>query len=432
MLGKISKIERLGISFLLGNGLSTFVWFILYRLGAQFDLLTLGFSGLTVFLVSYFINKLFKFKYQNLVIKKFTGLNLKIIYLVVILLLISFVIGNYNPISGWDAVALYDFRGHTIALNHSLKDLTDGSYYLSYPLMISLDHAAIYMLKGISAQGLHSIILMAFIAVVYGRMLKWTNSRLSLLTILFIILNEEIFSHSTVAYTNLAYVVYLVAGFLYVISPKEKSRELGYLFVGGIMIGLTTWIRSDVPFWMMGIVLILIQGWKLRAKILAVFSIFLIYQIRHTWLSFFTGVLISLSLRNEGLSNPITLNALKQISSSVPNIGIINKIIADLPEIIRYVYLYIFSPYRGLWLLTIPIAAVVIKKKDYRLLLLFLTILMSALMVTVGIMLFSATYPTWDQIGGSARRMMLFIVPLSIITSIYALHLIKTGRKYNA
>ena len=238
MLGKISKIERSGIAFLLSNGLSTFVWFLLYRVVGRFNLFTLLLSGLFILAVSCLINHTFGFKYKNLIDPKLTGFDLKLSHLVIALLLTSFLIGSYNPISGWDAITLYDFRGHTIALNHSLKDLTDDSSYMGYPLMISLDHAAVYMLKGISAQGLHSIILMAFIAVVYGRMCKWTNPRLSLLTILFIILNEEIFAHSTVSYVNLAYLVYLVTGLIYIITPVRESKELGFLFAGGLLIGL--------------------------------------------------------------------------------------------------------------------------------------------------------------------------------------------------
>src|SRR3989339_990738 len=194
VLGKLTRIERLGIAFLLGNGLTTLLWFILYRLTTQFTLLSLLISGLMIFTASYWINKLLKFKYRNAANQKISGLNRWLGSVVITLLSISFIIGNYNPISAWDSVTLYDFRGHTIALNHNLKDLIDGSYYISYPLMISLDHAAVYMLRGINAQGFHSLIFIAFIAVVYGRMCKWTNLKLALLSALFIILNDEIFT----------------------------------------------------------------------------------------------------------------------------------------------------------------------------------------------------------------------------------------------
>lgn len=431
MLGKISKIERVGIAFLLGNGLSTFVWFLLYQTGREFNLFTLFISGLIVFIVSRLINRLCGFKYQNLVEVKPKGLNLKLCYLIIALLLTSFLIASYNPISGWDAITLYDFRGHTIALNHSLKDLLNNSYYMSYPLMVSLDHAAIYMLGGISAQGLHSIFFMSFIAVIYGRMSQWTNQRFSLLTVLFIILNEEIFSHSTVAYVNLSYLVYLVAGILYIVSPSSKLKELGYLFIGGLLTAVTTWIRSDVPFWMLGTLLTLIQGFIIHAKALSLFSIYLTYMMRHTWLKFYTDILVSLKQRNEGLSNPITLNALRSVPGDMPDAETIQKIGNNLPSISWYLYINVFSPYRGLWLLAIPLTIIAIKKKNLRLMLLTLTIIISAAMVTYGVMLFSTSYSTWDQIGGSARRMMLFVVPLIIVTAIYSLYIIKQD-KHNA
>lgn len=423
MLGKISRIERTGLAFLLGNGLSTFVWFLLYLAGTNFNLFTLFFSGLIVLIISSLLNKLCGFKSQNLIEKKPVDLDLKLVYFITVLLLISFLVASYNPISGWDAITLYDFRGHTIALNHSLKDLLDNSYYVSYPLMISLDHAAIYMLGGMSAQGLHSLFLTSFAFVIYGRMSSWTNRRFALLTVLFIILNEEIFAHSTVAYVNLAYLIYLVAGILYIVTPLPRSRNLGYLFLGGLLTGLTTWIRSDVPFWMIGTFLILIQGFVIQAKALSILSIYLIYMMRHTWLKFYMDILVSLRERNVGLSNPITMNALRQTVGNLPSAETVHEVQNNLPQIMWYLYNHVFVPYRGLWLLTIPIALFAAKRKNLRLFLLTIAIVMSAAMATIGVMLFSTTYPTWDLIGGSARRMMLFIVPLSIVASFYGLYL---------
>lgn len=432
MLGKISKIERVGISFLLGNGLSTFLWFVLYRLGCQFNLITLCFSGTIIIFISILINKKFKLKYQNLTEIKPSGINLKLVYLIIGLLLASFVIGNYNPISGWDAIALYDFRGHTIALNHSLKGLTDDSYYVSYPLMISLDHAVIYMLKGLSAQGLHSIILMAFSAVIYGRMRVWTNLRLSLISVLLILLNEEIFTHSTVSYVNLSYIVYLVLGFLYIISPSKESRQLGHLFFGGLMIGLTTWIRSDVPFWIIGIILMIIQGWLIKAKLLSIFLAYVAIMLRHYWLAYYVDILNSLNQLNQRLANPITLSAVNSARAYIPDNDTLAKIFTNMSAILSYLYINIFSPYRGLWLLVIPVTIVAVKKANTRLTLLIFAILISIAMVVGGVMLFSTSYSSWEQIGGSARRMMLFIVPLSIIASINALYLTNKGKKYEA
>lgn len=428
MLGPISKIERLGLSFLMGIGLTTFAWFLLYLFVGQFDLLTLTVSGFFLASISLIINRILGFRLQKLVIPKLGRIERWLAGILIFLLVQTFLIGSYNPISGWDAIALYDFRGRTIALNHSLQDLTDDSYYTSYPLMTSLAHAAVYMLGGESAQGLHSLLLIAFIAVVYGRLQSWTNARFALLGALFIVLNEEIFQHATVAYVNLAYVVFLVSSILYAVSPTKKGGAGGYLFVGAILAGLTTWIRSDVPFWLIPLALIMIQGLKTRAIVIATCSSLTAYLMRHTWLNFYNEILNSLKLTNERLANPITVNALKQFSQYIPDSSTISLIEGNAPVLVEYLYQYLFAPYRGFWLLVLLMLLVLGKTKNFRLGLIVLALLMSAGMAVMGVMLFSVSYSTWDLLGGSARRMMLFIVPLSLLASVYSAFLARSNK----
>lgn len=411
LLGKLSLVERLGLSFLLGSGLTTFIWFILYRIGINFEIKSFIASGLIIYLLSLAANKIFNFKYQKIAEQSTLGLNRWLSYLTVILLISSFIIGSYNPLTAWDSIALYDFRGHTIALNHDLRDLTDNSYYVSYPLYISLTHAVIYMLNGVSAQGIHALIFAAFIAVIYGRMSHWSNQRSALLSILLIILNKEIFSHSTFAYTNLPYIAYLISSMLYAVTPaNQKSSHHGFLFIAALLVGLSTWVRSSETFWVIPMLLILIQGWRLKAKLFSLAVILIGYSIRFIWNSFFISILRAIDFPADSLLSHLNYAAL-------------HRILTNLPEIYWYLYLNVFSPYWGMWMMIVPVLVVIWSRRDLRLTLLLTSIILSGLMVTAGTMIFSTYYTTWNQIGDSARRMMLFIVPLSVITSVYALYL---------
>jgi len=409
LLPTLGKIERIGMSFLLGSGLTTFLWFLGYLVGLPFNLFTLILAGLLVVIIGYQLAKVLKLKplkYEKLKLSKAQSY---LAVIIIVALLSAFLIGSYNPLTAWDSIALYDFRGHTIAINHSLKDLTDSSYYVSYPLMISLVHSVIYMLGGINAQGIHAIIFMSFIAVVYGRMKDWTNTTYALITCLLIIGQNEIFEHATYAYTNLPYLAFLVTGIIYAVSATTKNKY--FLPIAGLLIGLSTWVRSTETFWVIGLILILWQSWNTKQKWLGLLSAILLIGIRFTWTNYFNHILVSINysydetIRSFGIKN-------------------IQRIISNWPEIYWYMRLNIFSPYLGIWFLIIPTTLTYLVKRNLKLLLLVGTILLSSSMLIVGIAVFSTFYNTWSQIGDSARRMILFMVPLSIITTTYAIYTI--------
>lgn len=411
LLPVISKIERFGLAFLLGAGLTTFFWFLGYQLGLPFNLYTLSIAGLTLASIGYTAKSLLNLeptiaKPDNLT--KYTKL---LAITIVIALITAFVIGSYSPLTAWDSLALYDFRGHAIALDHDLSFIDAGAYFMSYPLMISLVHAIVYMLGGINAQGIHAVIFAALIAIVYGRMRQWTNPIYALLACALITTNSEIFSHATFAYTNLPYTTYLITGILYAISAVRTERSSNYfLLLSGLLIGLSSWIRSSEIFWVAGILLIIVQGWKSQKKLTSIVSVLIVILIRLSWSSFIQTAFGAINIPTDSLVNHLNLVALQ-------------RIVSNLREIYWYLYLNVISPYLGYWLITAPAILVCGLKRDLKLFYLIASIIISAGMVIVGVMIFSTYYTTWNEIGDSARRMMLFIVPLSFIAGVYSLYL---------
>lgn len=403
-------VERVGLAFLLGSGFTTFLWFLGYLLGLPFSLATLLLAGIVLSLIGYGCQKLFALKIVSLVTKPFTKLELKLAISVLALLIIALLIGNYNPLTAWDSIALYDFRAHAIALNHDLRDITSTSYYVSYPLMISLMHSVVYMLGGTSAQGLHAIYFMSLIAIIYGRMRTWSNTKYALITCLMVILQNEVFSHSTFAYTNLPYTIYLVAGLLYGANPS--------LIVAGFLIALSTWMRSSEVFWMIGLLLIVFQSIKTKKYLVGIFMVAFVFAIRITWSRYVGEVLMSIGQAVPPRINYFTYSALNQI--------IVNKM-----DIFKYLYRFVVYPYIGFWFLTVPVAFIAIAKRNLRLFLLLSTIIVTAAMVIVGVMIFSTYYETWNEIGDSARRMILYIIPLTLVTSSYALYLTEIKKPYD-
>jgi len=411
------RVERVGLAFLLGSGLTTLLWFLGCRLGLSLNIFTLMMSGMILVLVAYFLKNRFGISPTKTTVTKLSKTEKYLAITVVTLLVAAFIIGSYNPLTVWDSLALYDFRGHAIAMNHSLKDIVDLPYYVSYPLMISLVHSIIYMLGGVSAQGLHAIIFAAFIAILYGRMQQWTNKSYALLTCLLVITQAEIFTHATFAYTNLPYLVYLVSGFLYaVFSGKGKDNSQYFLLFSGLLIALSTWLRSSEVFWILGVILIAWQGIRTKRVITAACSVLIIFFVRYSWSSFVSSVLLAIGQPDAPRISHFTIDAF-------------NMIIGNALSIAKYVYWNIFLPYIGMWLLTVLMLVVAIVKRNTKVLMLVCTIALTACMTIVGIMIFSTYFATWNQIGDSARRMILFVSPLTLIASMYTLYLMSDKGK---
>lgn len=412
LLPRLVKIERVGLSFLLGSGLTTFIWFLGYRVGLPFNLYTLALSGVILSLSGYLLSKYLHLGPEVVPPVKPNKHDKYLTIAIIALIAVAFIVGSYNPLTAWDSIAQYDFRGHAIAIDHDLSFVRAGVYYMSYPLMISLVHAVVYMLGGLSAQGIHSIILAAFLSIIYGRMREWSNTTYALLACLLVIGQNEIFSHATFAYTNLPYTTYLIAGFLYSLSGKLKSQNAKYFLIfGGLLIGISTWMRSSEVFWIIGLILILWQAIRNKNILWAFIPGLTILSMRFAWSSFVQQVFNAANFVTDSTASRFNLDAL-------------SKIISNRQTILWYLYLNVISPYLGAWFITLPLLIVALVKRHLRLFMLVSSILISASIVIVGVMIFSTYYTTWNEIGDSARRMMLFVIPLSIISATYGLYVV--------
>ncbi len=403
---KLIILERLGLAFLLGSGLSTFIWFLGSLIGLHLNIFTIIISGAILGGFGLFISKLLKLGLNSQSIEKHSKTDRYLAIAVITSLITSFVIASYNPLTAWDSIALYDFRGHAIAIDHDLSFSSAGAYFMSYPLMISLVHAAIYLFGGVSAQGIHAVMFASMISIIFGRLRSWTNVKYALLACLLIIFQNEIFTHSTISYTNLPYTAFLISGFLYAVS---KGKYL--LILSGLLLAISGWVRSSEVFWIVGIILIFWQGIRNKKIIYPILSIIIILIMRLTWTRYMNYIYSTFGHITESTVSHFTFDS-------------VNKIIANWQPIYWYIYLNIISPYLGIWALTIPLIIITYLKRNIRLFMLLSSILISAAMVVVGVMIFSTYYTSWNEIGDSARRMVLFIIPLSLITAVYALFLL--------
>lgn len=398
---KLTTIEYISLGFVLGSGMTTFLWFILYRLGLSLDLNSFALAILASYLFGLLVTKTNNFSLVSIYTNTFKYKN--IITSAIIAICISVVIiSAYYPVTAWDALTLYDFRGIVIAQTHSLSGIEISSYYLSYPLMTSLMHALTYMLGGSNPNFLYGIFYLSLIAIIYGRTLFLTNAKHALIASLLTASTPLLFEHATISYTNLPYALFLVSAILY--TPSS-------IFLAGLMVGLSTWTRTAEPFWVVGLVYMLYQG-------------FINKNIKPTTLGLISFITIKLSW-TKYLAAAYQRHNFVKGSSNIISLDTISVIYSNLPKIMHYVYEFIIYPHLGVFAILIVGLLITLQrrtKNQNTYLPLFAVIIAMISMIIIGTAVFSTYYKSWYSIGGSATRMVIFLIPLLIVSGVQLMY----------
>ena len=403
---KVGLAERLSLSYLLGIGLFTFFVF-------AFDLL---------FNINYSINNtfsllislcviLFALKYKDtgnffksIKIEKEKPKTLTIIFwsFVILVFIYTLVANLYWPVYDWDALALYDFRAKVFLIDSNLIHAAlNNSYFIGYPLLTSLAHLFVYQLGLQSPKLIYSFFYLTFIVVSYFSLKRSSNEKKAVFFTILLSLIPEILTHTTIAYTNMAYAIYLLIGTLYIFE-HSKDNSMSVLLLSSIFIGLSIWCRSYEPFWiipMMLVMFITIREHNIKSLLycLAIICIF-----KFSWKYF--------AIYINGFA-PLT-----QSEAALSYLQIIKRINVDnILSIAGYLFKYVYSTWG---LLTILLTLTFLrsftfnKKRNY---LVIITILF-IILLSVGTLVFSITYSSWQAIPDSARRMGMFFLPLILFS----------------
>lgn len=411
-------VGRFGLAYLLGCGLVTWVWFLFFRLGIPFTIQSFLTATTVIYLLGTVLGRFFPqpIRPKSLDIKSLPKPYFYLLMIAGVGLLVHLMITSYDPITAWDSITMYDFRGRIIALNHDLTDIINSAYHLSYPLMISLFHASVYIMGGVNAQALHTLLIIAFLGVIFSHLSAWTNIKLATITTLLIMYSYDFFYLGSYAYTNVPYTIFLLTSIVYTISPNNQKTGQAELILAGLILGIAYWTRSAEPFWILALPLILWEGVRRKIYLSALFSIGVFFLLRQSWVSYSSPLLSKLLPSSaESVFTHFTLDNLRYIFTIKSSLY-------------WYLRLNVIDPYTKYWLLLLLniIASVIIRKRRQLQLTLFGIFAFS--LAVGGTIIFSTFYTTWAEIGDSARRMMLFIVPLSLITSAYAYSVLKENK----
>lgn len=403
-----NMFERLGLSYLLGVGLVTLLTFYLSWLGLKITSNHI-LAIVAVLIVSSYLLCLKLKREIHLVLPNFRKIFLDmewyeraVLFIILFVFGLSFVLMIYYPVNAWDALALYDFRAKIMAsLGYFVQIQGNFTYFSQYPLLTSLTHTIVYLFGGNNPQFTYPFYLISFALLVFSLARKDVGRFVAMATALFIVTNPETLQNSLIAYTNLPYTVFYVIGVIYLYKAVKDNKNV-YIFLSALLIGLSTWVRADEPFWLTGAIVIIIYSIYKKSLIpsLVYFPIFLLIQ--QPW-SIYAAHLFGQSYSTTG---QLTLVG-KSVLSGV-NFG-------RILDVTIFIYKNVVLSW-GFISAAFLIAIIVdIKNKfsHYRLIMLSI-IIINLLGLIAGTYIFSLEVSGWKDIPDSALRLAMFFPPLMI------------------
>jgi hypothetical protein len=323
------------------------------------------------------------------------------------------------PVTDWDALALYDFRGRVVAETGSFASGVELGYYFQYPPFTSLLHTFSYLTGTVYAKIWYSLLYASMVGLLYALLRRRTTRAVALLGALATAVSPYLFEHATVAYTNLSYTLFLGVGSLFIWEWVRTNAISNYIH-GTLFVAAATWVRMTEPFWLISILFLLMAGIMLGKRnrswiplVLSVVGVVSILIFRQLWPAFVADVHTvvpttdSPSLVSQSISSVVGYGSYLSVFSSTES----NELLQRFSEVSNYLRAYVFemfAPYAvGLvYVFGYAIYHRRVRWFEWGMLAGFVGLLW------FGTFLFSFFDGSWDQIGGSAQRMSMFLLPL--------------------
>lgn len=402
---KMGLLERMSLSFLLGIGLSTFIVFLLaFVFNLNFSplntLIILISSNIIAFVVKYreIIIFLKSLRFEKMTIKP----KIAIFWGFILIIFAHTLLANsFWPVADWDAIALYDFRAKIFLFDTNLiHAASSNNYFMGYPLLTSLAHLFVYQTGLNNPRFIYSLFYLSLIVIFYYSLRRNVSENKAILFTVISSLVPEIFAHATVAYTNLAYTVYLCSGTFYLYNWLN-NKKLSFLLLSAMLIGLSSWVRSAETFWMIPLFVMFSVALISRKWREFVYYLIIVMAISRPWnifMNYISGMITPTSTAL-GLNY---FDLLKSVSFE------------RLILVANFLYKSVFSTWGLIFIAFILIVVKdILSWKRKHNVFLYITLLFFILLF-VGTLIFSMTFPEWQTIPDSARRMSMFLLPLMI------------------
>lgn len=422
-------VERLSIGFGIGMLYYSLIYFLIMFSGRALNNYHIGFSiAITLILLIIFNikNKYISADFKSL--RNFNLTKLKIVLnrpaakekriLLIYLILLGFVITAVTlfwPISEWDALTLYDFRGRIYADGLTFKDVQkldsldtfNAGYYFSYPPSTSLLHASYYLLGSNQPQILYPIIYFSLGLFFYLYLSKRTSPGVSfLLTITLMSINIFV-NHALVPYSNLAFTYFYFVSTILLVEYISMEQDTNSLFLSGLFLAGSSWMRSVEPFYIINLLAIFLFL-ILKKKNLVNLIIFAapVLAIRKVW-----------SLTQ---SHYATQSFLNNINYSGTATNFINLIFSVAPKAISALYGFLIQNLLIFSVFAIVVLYLLIKrlpKANVQVIWLVGIILSNFAVISVGTVVIGVLLPGRSEIYDSINRFGIFLYPLILFVT---------------
>lgn len=405
-----SNLEMLGLGFLFGFFITTIFLIVLSFFSIRLDGFVVTLSTYSTLVILLLINAIFFRQIKAITFGQLSR-KVKIIFLfILIIIAASFIINAFWPPITWDALTLYDFRAKLFASGHNLIDLVNNvgsslSYYYDYPPTTSYAMALSYILKQ-NPMYMYTGFFVSLLTCFYYCLRRITTPSNSAFFTLVLALAQIIFSHSTMAYTNLPYAVTFSLGVLYLALFWLKKKHK-FLIVGMLLCALTVWIRTKEPFYLIPAIItlwpvLIMRTRKILITHVLLFALLLVMKV--PWSNFTASQML--------------------LAQGVQQTGVLQNLVSEIGtnnvyfNVQRLVDVSIFSSqatdiYQPL-ILILLITLILNIKHAHKNIFIPLVVILSIGTMVAGTYIFSMNNTWWNNIPDSVRRMMMFIVPLII------------------
>jgi len=331
-------------------------------------------------------------------------------------------IANYWPISEWDALTLYDFRGRVFSEGGLLKDLSkldeydkyNSGYYFAYPPATSILHSSFYSLGMNNPKAIYPFFLISLTIFFYTSITQFLSKKLGLIVSTSVFFIVSLTTQALIPYTNLAYIYfYFVSIILLIESVTENSLNSGKLLLSAIFLAGSSWLRFVEPFYLINIFLLfyflVIKKIKLAHLIMYMVPISL---IRISWDKIQSAYTTSSFLNTKNLD--LNINIL--IANFLKSTGFATKALLEFASdnIILLIILFICS-----------VMFLFNKKRVEISKYISVTIYLSLVMIISGTLALGILLPNRIEIYDSIDRFGLFLYPLVMFNAALNMNLIK-------
>jgi hypothetical protein len=276
---EFTTLEKIGASFLIGIGAETIFMFIL-------DVLGIRFTGSLLIVMSIICIILMNFKniihYKEWISSKKLSLpkigikdvDLTWVFFFVLtcyLVYASVAKSLYWPTYAYDNVAGYDLMGKVMAeegkisnslFNNDGKPINGLSNRVKYPPLVAGSFAFAYLFNLEMSKIMTSLFFIFYAILFYATLRQCTTKKSSIIFTFFAIISPEFFAFTSLSTTNIPTAIYATFGMIYLFFWVDK-RDIKYLLISAIFMGLITWSRNDsVTFSIVGVFILIYYSIK--------------------------------------------------------------------------------------------------------------------------------------------------------------------------